>query len=207
MEKDSLGLIETLGLVAAIEAADAGSKAANVCFRGCESARAGLITVIFTGDVAAVRAAVTAGAAAARQVGKVMSVHVIARPDRQLHVTPNGSKPATKTTRIPETPVLEEIVPEVPPAAVEVATEIEKAIAEEIVASTSEDAAAQTVAIVEEMPTKEETIVVEAIVTEAENRNDHAAVEEELEEAVVAAAVPVTRKKEKVRKPRSRRKS
>jgi hypothetical protein len=57
------------------------------------------------------------------------------------------------------------------------------------------------------MPAKEETIVVEAIVTEAENRNDHAAVEEELEEAVVAAAVPVTRKKEKVRKPRSRRKS
>jgi len=84
MEKDSLGLIETLGLVAAVEAADAGSKAANVTFRGYESARAGLITVVFNGDVAAVRAAVTAGAAAAKQVGKVLSVHVIARPDRQM---------------------------------------------------------------------------------------------------------------------------
>jgi ethanolamine utilization protein EutM len=93
MEQDSLGLIETLGLVGAIEAADAGSKAANVTFRGYERGRAGLITVVFTGDVAAVRAAVTAGTAAAKQVGQVVSVHVIARPDRQLHLTPDGAKP------------------------------------------------------------------------------------------------------------------
>ena len=66
MEKESLGLIETVGLIPAIEAADAGSKAANVVFRGMERARGGLITVMFVGDVAAVRAAVTAGAVAAR---------------------------------------------------------------------------------------------------------------------------------------------
>ena len=94
MEKESLGMIETLGFVPAIEAADAGSKAANVTFRGYERARAGLITVVFVGDVAAVRAAVTAGSAAARRVGKVVSVHVIARPDQQLHVASrNGSRP------------------------------------------------------------------------------------------------------------------
>lgn len=92
MEKESLGLIETLGLVAAIEAVDAGSKAANVTFRGYERARAGLITVVFDGDVAAVRAAVSAGAAAARKVGKVVSVHVIARPDHQLQLPPNGTR-------------------------------------------------------------------------------------------------------------------
>lgn len=94
MEKESLGMIETLGFVPAIEAADAGSKAANVTFRGYERARAGLITVVFVGDVAAVRAAVTAGSAAARRLGKVVSVHVIARPDQQLHVASrNGSRP------------------------------------------------------------------------------------------------------------------
>ena len=93
MEKESLGLIETLGLVAAIEAADAGSKAANVTLRGYERARAGLITVVFAGDVAAVRAAVSAAAAAAKRVGTVVSVHVIARPDSQLHVArANGSQ-------------------------------------------------------------------------------------------------------------------
>ena len=96
MERDSLGLIETSGLVAAIEAADAGSKAANVTFRGYQRARAGLITVVFLGDVAAVRTAVTAGAAAAKRIGTVISVHVIARPDRQLHVVSNSAKPVEK---------------------------------------------------------------------------------------------------------------
>src|SRR5437763_1647523 len=101
MEKESLGLVETLGFVAAIEAADAGSKAANVSLRGYEQARAGLITVMFVGDVAAVRAAVSAGAAAARRVGEVVSVHVIARPDHQLHIAgANGSNSALQGTAI-----------------------------------------------------------------------------------------------------------
>ena len=93
METESLGLIETLGLVGAIEAADAGTKAANVSFRGYERGRAGLITVVFTGDVAAVRTAVAAGMTAAKQVGHVVSVHVIARPHVQLHVGSTTSKP------------------------------------------------------------------------------------------------------------------
>jgi len=88
MKKQSLGLIETWGYVPAIEAADAATKAADVTLLGYERARAGLITVKFVGDVAAVKAAVTAGSAAAEKVGKVVAVHVIPRPDRQLRIGP-----------------------------------------------------------------------------------------------------------------------
>ena len=76
----ALGLVETRGLVGAIEAADAGLKAANVRLLSTERADAGLVTVMFGGDVAAVRAAVDAGAEAAGRVGEVVSVHVIPRP-------------------------------------------------------------------------------------------------------------------------------
>lgn len=84
MQNQSLGLIETLGYTAAVEAVDAACKAAKVLFVGHDRIGKGLITVKFSGDVAAVRAAVTAGAAAARRVGRVISVHVIARPHGQL---------------------------------------------------------------------------------------------------------------------------
>ncbi len=80
----SLGLIETKGLVAAIEAADAMVKAANVQLVGKENIGAGYITVIVEGDVGAVKAAVDAGASAAKRVGEVMSVHVIARPHADI---------------------------------------------------------------------------------------------------------------------------
>jgi ethanolamine utilization protein EutM len=88
MKTKSLGLIETWGLVPAIVAADAASKAAMVSLSGYELARAGLVTIKVLGDVAAVQAAVSAGAAAAEKVGKVVSVHVIPRPDRQLRISP-----------------------------------------------------------------------------------------------------------------------
>jgi len=77
----SKGFIETRGLVAAIEAADAMLKAANVTFAGKKLIGAGLVTVIIEGDVGAVTAAADAGAAAAQKVGELVSVHVIARPD------------------------------------------------------------------------------------------------------------------------------
>jgi microcompartment protein CcmL/EutN len=95
MEKRSLGLIETWGYVPAIEAADAGTKAADVVLLGYEEVRAGLITVKFVGDVAAIQAAVAAGAAAGQKVGKVVAVHVIPRPDRQLRISPVSSPPPT----------------------------------------------------------------------------------------------------------------
>src|SRR5688500_18539858 len=82
--EQALGLVETRGLVGAVEAADAGLKAADVRFLGSERADAGLVTVMFGGDVAAVRAAVDAGAAAAGRVGQLISAHVIPRPHEQL---------------------------------------------------------------------------------------------------------------------------
>ena len=76
----SLGLIETKGLVAAVEAADAMVKAANVEFVGREYIGGGYVTILVKGDVGAVKAAVDAGAAAAKRVGELVSVHVIPRP-------------------------------------------------------------------------------------------------------------------------------
>lgn len=80
MVDNALGMIETKGLVAAIEAADAMVKSANVSLMGYEKIGSGLVTVMVRGDVGAVKAAVDAGAAAADKVGQVVSVHVIPRP-------------------------------------------------------------------------------------------------------------------------------
>ena len=76
----ALGMVETKGLVGAIEAADAMVKAANVNLVGYEKIGSGLVTVMVRGDVGAVKAAVDAGAVAARAVGEVVSLHVIPRP-------------------------------------------------------------------------------------------------------------------------------
>ena len=81
---EALGMVECMGLVAMIEAADAMVKSANVTLVGYEKIDAGLVTAIVRGDVAAVRSAVDAGAAAAARVGKVVSTHVIARPHGDL---------------------------------------------------------------------------------------------------------------------------
>ncbi|MEI8200597.1 MAG: BMC domain-containing protein [Eubacteriales bacterium] len=80
MEKEALGMVETKGLVAAIEAADAMVKAANVRLIGKEKIGSGLVTVMVRGDVGAVKASVEAGAAAAKRVGELISVHVIPSP-------------------------------------------------------------------------------------------------------------------------------
>jgi len=82
----ALGLIETRGLIGAIEAADAALKAADVRLIGRERADAGLMTIKISGEVAAVRSAVDAGAAAAQRVGELVSVHVIPRPDDELEI-------------------------------------------------------------------------------------------------------------------------
>ena len=84
MAGEAIGLIETRGLVGAIEAADAMVKAANVKLMGQERIGGGLVTVIVKGDVGAVKAAVDSGAAAAKRVGELHSVHVIPRPHSDL---------------------------------------------------------------------------------------------------------------------------
>jgi len=92
MTQDALGLIETKGLVGAIEAADAMVKAANVILVGKEYIGAGFVTVMVRGDVGAVKAATDAGASAARRVGELVSVHVIPRPHSEAEkILPGGS--------------------------------------------------------------------------------------------------------------------
>ena len=83
---NALGMVETKGLVGAIEAADAMVKAANVTLIGKEQVGAGLVTVMVRGDVGAVKAATDAGAAAAENVGELISVHVIPRPHAEGEV-------------------------------------------------------------------------------------------------------------------------
>ena len=82
----ALGLIETKGMVGAIEAADAMCKAAKVTLLGKEISGGGLVTVMVRGEVGAVKAATDAGAAGARRVGELLSVHVIPRPAQDLEV-------------------------------------------------------------------------------------------------------------------------
>ena len=84
MSQEALGMVETRGLVASIEAADAMVKAANVTLIGKEHVGGGLVTVMVRGDVGAVKAATDAGAAAAERVGELISIHVIPRPHEEV---------------------------------------------------------------------------------------------------------------------------
>ncbi len=115
----ALGMIETRGLVAAVEAADAMVKAANVSLQCKEHVGGGLVTVMVRGDVGAVKAATDAGAAAAERVGELISVHVIPRPHTELEgilgeLPPPSGGPAPEPPAPPEAsePVQPEKEPE-----------------------------------------------------------------------------------------------
>jgi len=84
MAKQAIGMIECKGLVCLMEASDAALKSADVVMTGYEKIGSGLVTAFFTGDVAAVKAAVEAGAEAAGQIGEVIAVQVIPRPHDDL---------------------------------------------------------------------------------------------------------------------------
>ena len=84
MASEALGMVETRGLIGSVEAADAMVKAANVVLVGKEYIGQGYVTVLVRGDVGAVKAATDAGAAAARRVGELVSVHVIPRPHAEV---------------------------------------------------------------------------------------------------------------------------
>ena len=146
----ALGLIETVGLVAAIEAADTAVKAANVVLLGYEKTRGnGMITVKITGDVGAVKAAVTAAVMAANRVNEVYSYHVIPRPHAEIdpliaridrgHGRDNGEAEGSKLPP-PPAPVAPEPVAEEPVAAEPVAElpVVEEHVAEEPVAQAPE---------------------------------------------------------------------
>lgn len=100
MRYDALGMIETKGLVGAIEAADAMVKAANVNLVGKELVGGGLVTVMVRGDVGAVKAATDAGAAAAERVGELISVHVIPRPHGEMESILPGEKTSKESVRV-----------------------------------------------------------------------------------------------------------
>jgi ethanolamine utilization protein EutM len=101
MSMEALGMIETKGLVGAVEASDAMTKAANVILVGKEYIGSGFVTVMVRGDVGAVKAATDAGAAAARRVGELVSVHVIPRPHAEVEkILPTGA-PAVPGRKIP----------------------------------------------------------------------------------------------------------
>lgn len=99
--RDALGMIETRGYVGAVEAADAAAKAADVELLKTQKADAGLVTVLLRGDVASVRSAVDAAAAAARRVGELISAHVIARPDSQVDRITSPPPTAPRAVRQP----------------------------------------------------------------------------------------------------------
>lgn len=96
---DALGMIETKGYVGMIEAADAAVKAAEVVLVSRQKADAGLVTILLRGDVASVRAAVDAGAAAARRVGELVSAHVIPRPDTSISMLEGQAAPPAKNKK------------------------------------------------------------------------------------------------------------
>ncbi len=95
---EALGMVETKGFVSLVEASDAMMKAANVRFMGWDKVGSGLVSAFVTGDVAAVKAATDAGAAAAGRVGEVVSVQVIPRPHEDLDLVLPAAPAAKKTT-------------------------------------------------------------------------------------------------------------
>jgi ethanolamine utilization protein EutM len=94
--QQALGIIESHGLVGAIEAADAMVKAARVTFLGRQKVKGGLVAVMVSGDVGAVKAAVDAGSAACTRVGKLVSAHVIPRPHDEIDLMIPQGGPAVK---------------------------------------------------------------------------------------------------------------
>ena len=94
---EALGMIETKGLVTLIEASDAMLKAANVTLIGWQKIGSGLVTAFIVGDVAAVKAAIDAGAAAAARVGEVVGVQVIPRPHEDVNTVLPKAKAAAQT--------------------------------------------------------------------------------------------------------------
>lgn len=97
MSLEALGMVETRGFVGAVEAADAMVKAANVILLGREYIGAGYVTVLVRGNVGAVKASTDAGAAAARRVGELVSVHVIPRPHQEVEkILPQAASVSNK---------------------------------------------------------------------------------------------------------------
>lgn len=112
MSDRALGMVETRGLIASIEAADAMVKAARVQLVGKEKIQGGLVTILIVGETAAVKSAVDAGAAAAKRVGELVSTHIIPRPDDQIDDMIGEVRPVGRKQHKEE---VEEVIPEKKP--------------------------------------------------------------------------------------------
>lgn len=112
MADRALGMIETRGLIASIEAADAMVKAAKVQLVGKEKVQGGLVTILVVGETAAVKSAIDAGAAAAQRVGELVSTHVIPRPDDQIDGIIGEVKQVERKPRKQEEKIIPEKKPE-----------------------------------------------------------------------------------------------
>ena len=112
MADRALGMIETRGLIASIEAADAMVKAAKVQLIGKEKIQGGLVTILVVGETAAVKSAIDAGAAAAQRVGELVSTHIIPRPDDQIDEMIKGVTTVERKLRKQEEEIVREEKPE-----------------------------------------------------------------------------------------------
>ena len=187
----SLGLIETIGLVAGVEAADAAVKAANVALVGYELAKgSGMTTIKLEGDVGAVKAAVSAGAAAAARVGRVVSAHVIPRPAEGLDLLVRSAETVGYAPPEPTPPAGTDVPSEAPsPRAKPSKKRKAEEPAPEAVTETVETPEPETPVAEPETPepdtpaTETETPEPDKSVTEPENSEpDNAATETEMEE-------------------------
>ncbi len=106
MNGEAIGLIETRGLIGSVEAADTMVKAANVSLIAKAYVGSGLVTVIIQGDVGAVKAAIDSGAAAAKRVGEIVSVHIIPRPHQELDKIISGKAVRSGRGTIPKAKTL-----------------------------------------------------------------------------------------------------
>lgn len=112
MQEKALGVIETMGLVPAIEAADSGLKTADVTLEGLELVGAGLVAIMMRGDVSSIKAAVAAGSLAAQRLGQVISTTVIARTAEGLECVTAPESDGCKTATAPEPEMVD--IPDMP---------------------------------------------------------------------------------------------
>ncbi len=135
MEQKALGLVETLGLVPAIEGADAAVKSADVELKGLKMIGAGLVTIVIVGDISAVSSAVDAGKAAAARLGTVRSTTVIGRTGEGLETVLEPKPDPKETAPAPVLPTAEPVLPELPETEAEAVTSKASEIEAEAVVS------------------------------------------------------------------------
>lgn len=203
MSQKSLGLIETYGLLAGIEAADAAVKSANVQLIGYEFAKgSGMTTIKVEGDVGAVKAAIAAAQVSVEKIGRVASVKVIPRPAEGLEMLVRNEATVGYTPPEPPQPPTPPTKPEPTPAAPKAEEKKQVTPVEEKAEATSDPIGTETAEQAEAPTTPEVLVAVEAIaeseaVTEPETAESEAPAEAEITEEIAESAKDATKKNRK----------